>query len=133
MHAYRHPLLQPHISTLEQEPELLSVHAARLRKPMIKVHDCAIAITHAAVDLLLDVRAGPQCPLRRHNFARPEPARKHVEEMHPMLDKNSAALPAVPKPVLGTEPFIAGVVLKVAMQELAERLRFDQLLDRPIE
>ena len=50
----------------------------------------------------------------------PEPAGEQVEEVHAVLDEDSAALGSVPEPVFGRQVFVRGVVLKVSVQEIAQ-------------
>ena len=67
--------------------------------------------------------------LRGNNFAGAQPTRQHVEEMHAMLDEDSAALLAIPEPMLRRKILVGGVVLEVAVQEFAKRLAIDDLAD----
>ncbi|GBC91419.1 hypothetical protein HRbin14_02187 [bacterium HR14] len=49
--------------------------------------------------------------------------------MHPMLNKNAAALLAVPEPVVGRQSLIGGVVFKIGVEQFPQRFALNQLLD----
>ena len=123
-----HPALQQHVAAFEDEPKLLAIQTPRLMKAMVKIEMRAARITHRALHLVL-ATVGPATGLRGNNFTGAQPTRQHVEEMHAMLDKDSAALLAIPEPMLRRKIFVGSVVLKVAVQEFAKRLAIDDPAD----
>ena len=126
--ARRHPTLQQHVAALEDEPQLLAVHPARLMKAVIEVEMHAAWVAHGALHLVL-AAVGPATGLRGDDFAGAQPTGQHVEEVHAVLDEDSAALFAVPEPVLRRQILVGRVVLEVTVQQFAERSAFDDLAD----
>ena len=124
------PLFEEDIASLEDEPQLLAVHAARLGEAVVEIDQGPVGVADRTLDLVLEAAAGPGRRLGRDDLARPEPAGEEVEEMDAVLDKDAAAFRAVPEPVLRAEPLVGGVVLEVAVQEAAQRLPVDQRFDR---
>src|SRR5262249_1732192 len=68
--------------------------------------------------------------LRRLDPPSPEPACEQVEEMHPVFNEDATALVTVPEPVLGRQALVAGVILEVGMEQLAQWFALQESLDR---
>src|SRR5256885_15176895 len=49
--------------------------------------------------------------------------------MDAVLDEDAPALLAIPKPMIGPQSLVGGVILKIPMQKLTERPGFDQSPD----
>ena len=128
----RHPLVERDVASLEHEAELLAVHPAGLVEAVIEVDEDALAVSHDALDVLLDRRRGPgpEPALGRLDLARAEPAGEEVEEMHAVLDEDAAALRPVPEPVFRPEVLVGGIILEGPVDQLAQHLGFDQAADR---
>ena len=84
------------------------------------------------MNVLLDRRRGtrPQAQLGRDDPAGPQPAGEEIEEMHAMLDEDPSALGPVPEPVAGPQVLVGGIILKGAVQELAQHSGLHQAPDR---
>src|SRR5205823_30641 len=117
--AHRHPFLEPDITALEEQSELLPIQALGLGEAVIHVHQNAVPIAHRAIDLLLQSGAGAEGALGGGDLARSKPAIEQIKKMHSMLDEDAAALFAVPEPMFGRQPLVAGVVLKIAVEKFA--------------
>lgn len=97
---------------------------------VIHVDEHIAVVANGALDLLPEVRARANGLLRCDDSSRAEPAFEEIEKVYSVLDKDAPALCAIPEPMLGRKMFIGGVVLEVAMEHLAQRLGFDQPVDR---
>lgn len=123
--AHGNPFLERDIAAFEEEPEFLAVHPARLCKAVIEVYQPTARVTHGAIDLFLEVSAGTQGALGGDNLATAKPCGEEIKKMDAVLDEDAAALLAIPKPMIGPEPLVRGVILEIAVQELAEDPAFD--------
>ena len=91
------PFFQQHIAPLEDQPQLLAVHAAGLGEAVIEVDQDAVAVADRTLDLVLEAGAGPGGRLGGDDLSRSEPAGEQVEEMDAVLDEDAAALRAGPR------------------------------------
>ena len=88
----RHPVEEHHVTPLEHQPQLLSVHPTALVKAVVEVDEGNSPIAESGLDVLFDHGPGPDPDLGRLNSPRSKPAGEQVEEVDPVLDENAAAV-----------------------------------------
>src|ERR1043166_112068 len=117
--ANGNPFLEPDIATLEKKAEFLPVQAPGLREAVIHVHQNAVPIAQRAIDLVLQIGAGPEGALCGNHLAWSQPAIEQVKKMDTVLDENTAAFFAIPEPMFGRQALVAGIIFKIAMEKFS--------------
>ena len=97
---------------------------------MVEVDMDAALVTDGALNLVLDLRTETLAPLSGNDFALAEPSGEQIEEVNPVLDKDSAALFPVPEPMLRREVLVRGIVFEVAVQHPAQHFAGDDGVTR---